>query len=62
MQITVPTIACTGCVDTLTKSIQKLDAQAVVSGDVDAKTLSIESKADETAIKTAITSVGHEYS
>lgn len=62
MDITVPTIACSVCVDTLTKAIQKLDADAVVNGDVDNKTLSIQTQASEAEVKTAIANAGHEYS
>ena len=62
MNITVPTIACEGCIDTLTQAIQKLDATAVVKGDIPSKSLSIQTQASEADIKAAITNVGHEYS
>ncbi|MEM9137733.1 MAG: cation transporter [Cyanobacteria bacterium P01_F01_bin.42] len=61
MVITVPTISCDACVNTLTKAIQKLDADAVVTGDAAAKTLSIQSSVSEADIKAAIVNVGHEY-
>lgn len=62
MVITVPTISCDACVNTLTKAIKNLDADATVTGDAEAKTLSIDSTASEADIKAAIVGAGHEYS
>jgi copper chaperone len=61
MNITVPTIACEGCIDTIIKAIHKLDATAVVNGDVASKRLSIQTQANDAEIKAAITKAGHEY-
>ena len=62
MKIIVPTIACDVCIQTLTQAIQKLDAAAMVTGDVTQKTLEIETQVSEAKIKAAIAQVGHEYS
>ena len=62
MNITVPTIACEGCIDTITKAIHQLDAAAVVKGDIPSKSLAIETQASEAEVKAAIAKVGHEYS
>lgn len=62
MNITVPTIACEGCIDAISKAIHKLDATALVKGDPASKMLSIQTQVSEADIKAAITQVGHEYS
>lgn len=59
-QVVVPSIVCGGCVDTLIKAVTKLDPGATVTGDLETKTLTIESsQADLEAVKTAITEAGH---
>lgn len=59
VELKVPSIACSGCVDTLTKAVMEVDPSASVKGDVQAKTLSVETTASEDAVKEAITKAGH---
>lgn len=39
----VPDMACGGCVDSVTKAVQKIDSRAVVEADIETKTVTIES-------------------
>jgi len=59
MEISVPTIACQGCVDTLVSAITKLDDTAVVQGDLVNKKLQITSTLSIDEIKQAIANAGH---
>ncbi|HBE30007.1 MAG TPA: heavy metal transporter, partial [Cyanobacteria bacterium UBA11368] len=51
--------ACSACVNTVTKAIQAVDANATVQANTKTKLVSVETQASETAIKQAITVVGY---
>jgi copper chaperone len=55
----VPSIACSGCADTITKAIKTLEFDAAVNVDVAAKTVTVEAKASEESIKQAVLATGH---
>lgn len=55
----VPSIACNGCADTITKAIQGQKPEAKVSIDVEAKMVTVDTDAAEDAIKEIITGAGH---
>jgi copper chaperone len=57
--LNVPSIACSGCGDTITKAIKTLESDAAVTVDVAAKTVTVESKASEESIKQAVLAIGH---
>ncbi|ANV89245.1 heavy-metal-associated domain-containing protein [Picosynechococcus sp. PCC 8807] len=57
--ITVPTIACEVCGQTITKAIQNHDQKAQVAVDVPSKVVSIQTTLSETALKNIITEAGH---
>ncbi|HEY9873458.1 MAG TPA: heavy-metal-associated domain-containing protein [Candidatus Obscuribacterales bacterium] len=59
LQLKVPSIACSGCADTITEAIATVDSDAKVNVDVTAKTVSVESQASEASIKQAIVATGH---
>jgi copper chaperone len=59
LQLTVPKLACSACVNTINTAIQKVDSTATVQADTKTKTVSVETQASETAIKEAIASVGY---
>ncbi|MBE9007210.1 heavy-metal-associated domain-containing protein [Fortiea sp. LEGE XX443] len=59
LQLTIPKLACSACINTINIAIQKVDATATVQADTKTKTVSVETQASETAIKEAITSVGY---
>jgi copper chaperone len=59
LELKVPSIVCSGCVDTITKAIMDLDSSASVKSDLETKTVSVETTASEAAVKEAITKIGH---
>jgi copper chaperone len=59
VQLTIPKLACSACVNTINTAIQKVDSAATVKADTKTKTISVETQASETAIKEAIASVGY---
>jgi len=58
--LSVPSIKCDGCADTITKGIKVHDADAKVSVDVGNKTVEVDSDMSEASVKQAIAAVGHE--
>jgi len=61
MTLSVPSIKCAGCGETITKGIKVHDADATVNVDVEKKTVKVDSESlSESSVKQAITAVGHE--
>jgi len=60
MKLTIPTIVCTGCIDTIVKAIKAIDSQAQITPDLDTKTIPLQTTASIEAIRTAITNTGHQ--
>ncbi|MGB3768628.1 MAG: heavy-metal-associated domain-containing protein [Phormidesmis sp.] len=60
MTFKVPSIKCEGCVDTITKEIKVHDENAKVKGDVEKKTIEVDSEMSEESVKESITITGHE--
>ena len=59
LTISVPSIGCASCIETIAKAIQAVDASAVVNGDASAKSLDIESQLTEVKIRELIAVAGH---
>ena len=59
MQLTVPTMACSACADTITKAIHGVDASAQVSADPATKDVSITTNAPAETICAAIDAAGY---
>lgn len=59
LQFTVPKLACSACVNTITQAIQTVDNSAIVQADSKTKIVNIETQAAETAIKEAIAAIGY---
>ncbi|GFE69420.1 heavy-metal-associated domain-containing protein [Chroococcus sp. FPU101] len=59
LQLTVPNMACSACGDTITKAIQKIDANATVKADPKTKLVSVDTSASPTEIKQAIQNAGY---
>lgn len=59
IQLKVPSIACGGCADTITKAIKTQESEANVQVDVEQKIVTVETKASEESIKQAIAAAGH---
>ncbi|MDJ0511539.1 MAG: heavy-metal-associated domain-containing protein [Crocosphaera sp.] len=55
----VPSIACGGCADTITKAIEGEKPEAKVSVDVEAKMVTVEASVSTAIIKKIITEAGH---
>lgn len=59
LQLKVPNISCGGCVSTITEAIKKVDSNATVQGNSQAKTISVETQSSEAEIKTAMANIGY---
>ncbi len=59
LKLSVPSIGCSSCIETITKAIQSVDTSAVITGDSASKSLDIESQLPEVKIRELITIAGH---
>lgn len=59
LELTVPSMVCDGCIDTVKKAIAKKDPSAAVAIDLETKKVAVETDRPTTDIKEAITSAGH---
>lgn len=59
LQLKVPKIACSACVNTVTKAVTKIDPTAKVTADTKTKMVSIETEQSEAAIRDAIAAAGY---
>ena len=62
LTLSVPSIGCASCIETITKAIQTADASAIVTGDAATKSLDIESQLTEVKIRELIAIAGHKAS
>jgi len=59
LTLSVPSIGCASCIETITKAIQAVDTSAVIAGDAATKSLNIESQLPEVKIRELIAIAGH---
>ena len=59
LKFTVPDLACSACVSTVTKAIQAIDTTAQVKADPTTKQVEVIAVAAEAAIKQAIVEAGY---
>ncbi len=59
LDLKVPDLACSACVETVTKAVHAVDANAQVAADPKTKQVSVVSDAAEADIKNAITTAGY---
>jgi copper chaperone len=59
LQLTVPNMACSACVDTITKAVKAIDPTAEINADPKTKQVNIDTQTNETAIREAITTAGY---
>jgi copper chaperone len=59
IQLKVPSMVCSGCVETITKEIKVHEPDADVNIDLDSKIVTVQTQASEESIKQMITAVGH---
>lgn len=62
LKLLVPSIGCSSCIETITKTIQSIDATASIVGDVANKSLEIDSQLPEAKIRNLIVVAGHKVS
>ena len=59
IQLKVPGIACSACVNTVTKAIKTVDANATVEADTKTKIVNVQSQQSEDKIKEIIAEAGY---
>ena len=59
LELSISDLACSACVETVTKAVQEVDAEAQVEADPKTKQVSIDTNASESAIKSAIAAAGY---
>lgn len=59
LQLYIPNMACSACGDTITKAVKTVDPNATVQADPKTKIVLVDTNADETVIKEAITTAGY---
>ncbi|MEM9450041.1 MAG: heavy-metal-associated domain-containing protein [Cyanobacteria bacterium P01_E01_bin.6] len=59
LELNIPDLACSACVETVTNAVQEVDATAQVVADPKTKQVSIVTTALEAAIKEAIATAGY---
>ncbi|NET47492.1 MAG: heavy-metal-associated domain-containing protein [Merismopedia sp. SIO2A8] len=62
LELVIPDMACSACVETITKAIQVLDASATVEANTQTKQLTINTTATHTVMKDAIATAGYTVS
>jgi len=58
-KLSVPSIGCASCIETIAKAIQSVDASAIVTGDAASKSLDITSDLSADKIQELIVIAGH---
>ena len=59
LTLKVPDMSCGHCAATIEKAVKSVDPAAKVKADIEGKTVSIDSAAQEKSIKAAITTAGY---
>jgi copper chaperone len=59
LELTVPNMACSACAETITKAVTAIDPTAKISADPATKQVNVETQADASAVKEAITAAGY---
>ncbi|WP_315788092.1 heavy-metal-associated domain-containing protein [Fischerella sp. JS2] len=59
LPLKVPNMACSACVESITKAVKTVDPTAIVQADTKTKLVYIETQAAEVAITEAITAAGY---
>jgi copper chaperone len=60
LKLSVPSIGCASCIETITKAIHAVDVSAIITGDAPSKSLDIESQLPELKIRELIAIAGHQ--
>ena len=62
LELTVPSMACSACAETITNAIQGIDAAAKVEADPKTKLVKVETQQPDNVVKDAIASAGYPVS
>lgn len=62
LQLTVPSMACSACAETITKAVQTIDPEAKVEANPKTKRVAIETQAPQESVVQAITAAGYPIS
>lgn len=60
LKLSVPSIGCSSCIETITKAIQSNDGSAIVVGDTVTKSIEVTSQLTESQIRNLIQDAGHQ--
>lgn len=59
LHLTVPSMACSACAETITKAVQTIDTMARVTADPKTKQVDIETVQSESLVRDAISKAGY---
>ncbi len=59
IQLTIPDMACSACVEKIEAAIAALDTQATIEANLDTKQVQVSSQSSEADIRQAISSAGY---
>jgi copper chaperone len=59
LELKVPTMACSACVNTIAQSVKTLDQAATVEADIKTKLVTIQTTKSESEVRKAIASAGY---
>ncbi len=59
LQLKVPTMACSACLNTIAQAVKTLDPAATIEADLKTKFVTIETVQPESEVRKAIASVGY---
>lgn len=59
LQLKVPSMACSACVDTISKAVKAVDPVAVIEADPKTKLVNVQSQQPDAVIKQAIADAGY---
>ena len=60
LKLKVPQMTCGHCASTIEKAVKSVDPAAKVQVDLDERTVSVETTADETSVKDSIATAGYD--
>lgn len=59
LKLSVPSIGCASCIETIAKAIQSVDPTAIITGEASTKSLDINSQLSEVELRKIIAIAGH---
>ncbi|MEM9213804.1 MAG: heavy-metal-associated domain-containing protein [Cyanobacteria bacterium P01_F01_bin.150] len=59
LELKVTDMACSACVETITKAVQAIDADAAIDANTQTKQVTIKTKAADTVVRNAIAAAGY---